>query len=66
MGLKSTAGSLGNMVGPGLVVLLTPYLVSQQIFLISLILVVLITVLSGLTLRAPAERPVVSRRPIRL
>lgn len=53
MGMKSTAGSLGNMIGPALVVLLTPHLLSQHIFLIALVLVLLCGLLSFFTLRAP-------------
>lgn len=33
LGLKGTAGSLGNVLGPGLVVLVTPFLASPVIFL---------------------------------
>ena len=35
MGLRSTAGSLGNLVGPGLFVLLTPFAGTQAVFLIA-------------------------------
>ncbi len=52
MGLKSTLSSVGNMTGPALVVVLTPYLRAQGIFLISLLLVAFITLLAGLGLRA--------------
>jgi hypothetical protein len=55
MGMKSTAGSAANMVGPGRVVLLTPYLCSQHIFLISSVLVVLIALVSCAALRAPQQ-----------
>jgi MFS family permease len=54
MGMKSTASSLGNMVGPALVVILVPYLLAQQIFAISLLLVLLITLLAALILRGQA------------
>jgi hypothetical protein len=43
------------MVGPALVVLLTPYLLAQQIFAISLLLVLFITLLACLILRGEAR-----------
>lgn len=62
MGMKSTAASLGNMTGPALVVLLAPYLLAQQIFAISMLLVLFITLLSGLSLRGQAH-PFAQRLP---
>jgi MFS family permease len=56
MGMKSTAGSLGSMAGPALVVLLTPYLLSQGIFAISLALVWLVTLLCLALLRTPPRQ----------
>lgn len=52
MGLKGTVGSLGNMLGPGLVVLFTPFVSPQVIFLISATLVLALAFASGLGLRA--------------
>jgi MFS family permease len=56
MGMKSTAGSLGSMIGPALVVLLAPRLLPQGIFLISLLIVLLVTLLSFLALQRQGER----------
>lgn len=53
IGLKSTAGSLGNMLGPALVVLVTPYLSPQAVFLIAAVLVAVLTLISGLVLGNP-------------
>jgi cytochrome c oxidase subunit IV len=64
MGMKSTAGSLGNMVGPALVVILVPYLLAQQIFAISLLLVLFITLLAGLILRVEIHSSA-QRLPVR-
>lgn len=50
MGLKSTLSSVGHMTGPALVVVLTPLLRAQGIFLISLALIGFIAVLAGLGL----------------
>ena len=46
LGIKSTAGSLGNILGPALVVLFTPFLQAQGIFLIATGIVLLITLIS--------------------
>ncbi len=43
MGLKSTAGSLGNVLGPALLILFTPFLPQQGIFLIATLSVILLT-----------------------
>jgi MFS family permease len=53
IGFKSTAGSIGNMLGPALVVLFTPFLSPQIVFLISAALVIVLTLVSGLVLRSP-------------
>lgn len=53
IGLKSTAGSLGSMLGPALVVLLTPFISPQVVFLIAFVLVVMLTLVSGLSLQLP-------------
>jgi MFS transporter, DHA1 family, multidrug resistance protein len=50
LGIKSTAGSLGNILGPALVILCMPYLTAQGIFLIASGVVVLFT-LAGLAIR---------------
>ena len=47
LGLKSMAGSLGNILGPALVVLVAPFVKAQGIFLIS-VGIVLLSVLIGL------------------
>jgi MFS family permease len=46
LGFKSTAGSLGNILGPALVVLFTPFLQAKAIFLIATGAVILITLIS--------------------
>jgi DHA1 family tetracycline resistance protein-like MFS transporter len=51
MGIKGTVGSLGNMLGPALVVLFTPFMNAQGVFLIATFLVILLTITSGLTLK---------------
>lgn len=51
LGVKSTAGSLGSMLGPGLVVLLGPFLNARIGFLIATALVVLLALVSGSVLR---------------
>jgi DHA1 family bicyclomycin/chloramphenicol resistance-like MFS transporter len=56
MGLKSTAGSLGSMLGPALVVLLVPVVSPQAVFLMAIILVVVLILTAGLALRPPARR----------
>lgn len=53
IGLKGTAGSLGNLLGPGLVVLFTPFVSPQTVFLIAAVLIALLTIPSGLGLRVP-------------
>lgn len=51
--LKGTAGSLGNLLGPALVVLFTPFVSPQVVFLIATALVFMLTLASGLVLRLP-------------
>lgn len=53
MGLKGTAGSLGNMLGPGLVVLFTPFTSPQVVFLMAAVLVVMLALACGLALHIP-------------
>lgn len=53
IGFKSTAGSLGNLLGPGLVVLFTPLVSPHVVFLIATVLVFMLTLASGLALRLP-------------
>lgn len=53
MGLKGTAGSLGNLLGPALVVLFTPFVSPQIVFLIATGLILTLVLASGLVLRSP-------------
>jgi MFS family permease len=53
MGFKGTVGSLGTMLGPALVVLFTPFVGPQLVFLIAAGLVFMLTFASGLALRTP-------------
>jgi MFS transporter, DHA1 family, multidrug resistance protein len=53
MGLKSTAASLGNLLGPALVVLFTQFVSPQMVFLIATALVFMLMLTSGLALRPP-------------
>lgn len=53
MGLKGTVSSVGNMVGPALLVLFTPFVGPQGVFLIAAALVWMLAVVSGLALRRP-------------
>lgn len=55
LGLKGTAGSLGNLLGPALLVLFTPLVAPQTIFLIAAALVCALVLASGLALRIPAR-----------
>jgi len=54
MGIKSTAGSLGNILGPGLIILFTSSLDVHVIFFIT-VFVVLLTALAGLYVRTGAQ-----------
>jgi DHA1 family tetracycline resistance protein-like MFS transporter len=58
MGIKGTVGSLGNMLGPALVVLFTPFAGPQVVFLISAALVFVLTFASGVGLRSPQVQEV--------
>ena len=58
IGLKGTAGSLGNLLGPALVVLFTPFASPQVVFLMATILVMMLTLTSGLVLRPPESSQV--------
>jgi MFS family permease len=60
MGIKGTVGSLGNMLGPGLVVLVTPFVGPRVVFLISAALIFMLALASGFTLRIPRKDQVVS------
>ncbi|NJC98447.1 MAG: hypothetical protein C3F07_21675 [Anaerolineales bacterium] len=60
MGIKSTVGSLGNLLGPALLVLFTPFMGPQVVFLISAGLAWVLALTSGLGLRLPCH-PVVTR-----
>jgi MFS family permease len=55
IGLKGTAGSVGSMLGPGLVVLVNPFTSPQVVFLISTALVWILALTSGLGLRHPKK-----------
>jgi DHA1 family tetracycline resistance protein-like MFS transporter len=58
MGIKGTLGSLGNMLGPALVVLVTPFVGPKIVFLISVALICMLTFASGFALRAPRRNEV--------
>ena len=60
MGIKSTVGSLGNLLGPALVVLFTPFMGPQFIFMITAVLVWILALTSGLRLRT-SHHPEVTR-----
>ena len=60
MGLKATLGSLGNMLGPALVVLVTPFVSPQVVFLISATFVLMLTLTSTFALRVPKSNNVTS------
>jgi len=55
IGLKGTAGSLGSLFGPALVVLFTPFVGPQEVFLIAAALVLILALASGLVLRPPVS-----------
>ncbi len=60
MGLKSTAGSIGNMLGPGLVVVFSSFVGPQVIFLIASALVWLLTLVSAFGLRVHQDKKLAS------
>lgn len=53
MGLKAMAGSLGSVLGPGLIVLFTPWLGPQVVFLAASTLVMALALASALALHVP-------------
>ena len=53
MGIKSTVGSLGNLLGPALVVMFTSFMGPQVVFMISTVLVWILVLTSGLGLHTP-------------
>ncbi len=55
MGIKSTAGSLGSVLGPALLITFTPHLSPQGIFLIAALSVVLLIAVSIVGLKAPMQ-----------
>jgi DHA1 family multidrug resistance protein-like MFS transporter len=55
LGIKSTAGSLGTLLGPALLVLFTPFAGPRIIFLLAAVLVLMLALASGLLLRLPAR-----------
>jgi MFS family permease len=60
MGVTATIGSLGNMLGPALGVLLTPFVSPQIVFLIAAALVIVLALASEVALR-PSQIPAVAR-----
>lgn len=60
MGVTATVGSLGNMLGPALGVLLTPFVSPQIVFLIAAALVIVLALASEVALR-PSQIPAVAR-----
>jgi DHA1 family tetracycline resistance protein-like MFS transporter len=63
IGFKSTAGSLGSLLGPALVVLVTPFAGPQVVFLMSATLVFVLTLTAALALRIQNVSAVASRVP---
>lgn len=61
LGIKSTAGSFGNLLGPGLVVLLTQFTNPQVVFLIAAALVIMLALASVFIARSPESGKV--RKP---
>ena len=52
MGLKGMAGSLGSLLGPALVVWFAPLVGPQGVFLGSTVVILILTLVSGLVLRS--------------
>jgi len=50
MGFKNTAGSLGNVMGPAMIVLVSSHIPSRMVFLCSAVLIILVTLISGFIL----------------
>lgn len=53
LGIKSTAGALGTLLGPALLVLFTPSTVPRMVFLMAAALVAMLAVAAGLLWRFP-------------
>jgi len=62
LGIKSTAGSLGNILGPGLIVLFTSWLDARAIFLISagVVLLTILAMAGGMLARQPSRNAIVA------
>ena len=56
MGFKATAGSLGNMLGPALVVLFAPYIGPQGVFRAATVLVLVVMLATAFALRVPQRK----------
>jgi DHA1 family tetracycline resistance protein-like MFS transporter len=56
MGIKRTAGSLGNVLGPGLLIVCAPYLPPQGVFMLAALSVVLLIAVSIIGLKAVADQ----------
>ena len=63
MGLKSTAGSVGSLLGPGLVVLVTPFAGPQVIFLVSAVLAWVLALAALFAHRIPSGARVTQPQP---
>jgi MFS family permease len=57
MGFKATAGSLGNMLGPALVVLFAPFVGPQGVFRAAAALVLVVMLATAFALRVPQRKP---------
>ncbi len=55
MGLKSTAGNLGNVLGPALLIFFTPFLQPRGIFLISTFSVIVLAIVCLCFLKKPVK-----------
>lgn len=62
-GIKAAAGSLGNILGPALAVVLAPYLSAQAIFLLAVSAVLFTTITGLLVLKQPAVSAASSAAP---
>ncbi len=60
LGMKSTAGSIGNIVGPALIVMFTPVMEPQSVFLMAAAIVLLVTLFIFAYQRSA---PVAGRKP---
>lgn len=61
LGVRNTAGSIGSMLGPGLVVLLAPILGARAGFLIVTLLMALLVLAAALALRLPQRAGLAGR-----